>query len=380
MDGRGIFAARMGGGSINKNDGTYMQGESYGYAIKMRVAVEYNIEKNRLRYDGTGGSVNINQLAKRCQVSWGFANKIKKEVELHGRILRPSEIQQNRDVPRGAGAIVLDEFDSFIIMRMYDNEPSSSLRSYVESIYEYTGKRVSRSTVSRFFLHAFSIRGGFVKPNLVPYDKFRPANEAKAYEYLYMLSQIAPQRVKFGDEKLIKGQELYSRLVRRDPRTGDVPDIYTDGDFRNTHTLTGFCCIDSRTNPVWYRIHKETNDSEQFRYDIEGAVAGGFLLPGDVLVLDNVAYHSGKDNYILADWLWKDHGVFVLFLPARTPEWNPIELLWAHLVMKLRTYDLKKLRRRMGIDASAWAAKDILDKVSHGKIARYYRRCYRGIL
>ena len=62
--------------------------------------------------------------------------------------------------------------------------------------------------------------------------------------------------------------------------------------------------------------------------DVEVAVADGFLLQGDVLVLDNVSYHSQRKCAILEDWLWKRFDIFVLFLPPCTLEWNPIELLW----------------------------------------------------
>ena len=48
---------------------------------------------------------------------------------------------------------------------------------------------------------------------------------------------------RFGDEKSLKGQELFLRM-------------------------TGFCGIDYRSVPVWYKIRKETNDAEQFRRDI----------------------------------------------------------------------------------------------------------------
>jgi hypothetical protein len=36
----------------------------------------------------------------------------------------------------------------------------------------------------------------------------------------------------------------------------------------------------------------------------------------DVLVLDNAANHTGKGNTVLEDWLWEEHMVIVLFLPA----------------------------------------------------------------
>ncbi len=73
--------------------------------------------------------------------------------------------------------------------------------------------------------------------------------------------------------------------------------------------------------------------------EMEDAVASGFLRPGDVLVMDNAANHTGKENTVLEDWLWNDHSIFALFLHARTPEWNPIELLWNCLSMRLEHND-----------------------------------------
>jgi hypothetical protein len=57
------------------------------------------------------------------------------------------------------------------------------------------------------------IKGGFVNTNLVPYNKYCPANKLRAYKYIYMLSHFAPELVKFGDEKSLKGQELFNKKV-----------------------------------------------------------------------------------------------------------------------------------------------------------------------
>ena len=200
---------------------------------------------------------------------------------------------------------------------------------------------------------------------MVPYDKFRPENEGRACEFIYMLSNFAPERVKFGDEKSLKGQELYNRKVRVDPETGIAPPVVTGTDFRNTHSITGFCGIDERTIPIWYRIRDATNDSEMFLSDVEATIRDGFLRHRDVLVLDNVSYHSKKHATILADWLWRRFSIFVLFLPPRTPEWNPIELLWAYLTKRLGTYPLSVIRdemrnRNCKVDAVSHVAEKIL--------------------
>jgi hypothetical protein len=134
-----------------------------------------------------------------------------------------------------------------------------------------------------------------------------------------------PSRIKFGDEKHLKGQELYNRNVRRDPITGFIPDTYTNGDFCNTYALTGFCGIDRASSPVWYSIHEDKNGADEFALQLEMALASGFFRPGDILVLDNASIHNGGDNNILEEWLWDNFGVLLLFLPARSPELNPIK-------------------------------------------------------
>ena len=368
------FAARNGANS-NANGGYYVRGATYGLAKKLQVAAAYEAARAR------SVSPSLNGIAKQCSVSWHFVEKIRDELLEHGRVRRPSEIQAAKDIPRGAGSKTLDEFDRFILLQLMMEEPSRSRQDYADWLYEYTGTVVSLSTISRFFLEAFPIKGGFVKPNLTPYDKFKPENETRAYQYLYMLSWHSPERVKFGDEKCLKGQELFNRRVRRNPITGEVCSFPTPSDFRNTHSITGFCGIDRGTKPVWYRIHKETNDSEEFMSDIEAAVATEFLVPGDVLVLDNVAYHTGKKNHILEQWLWSRFSIFVLFLPPRCPEWNPIELVWNTLVQRLRTEKIAVLRERYGTkDMCARAAKDILDGMTHDLVKKFYDSCYKGVL
>jgi hypothetical protein len=107
-------------------------------------------------------------------------------------------------------------------------------------------------------------------------------------------------------------------------------------DLWNTYSIIGICGISRQSTPVWYRITKSTVYAKLFALEIEDAVASQFLWPGNVLVMDNAANHTGKENTDLEDWLWEEHSIFALFLPARTPEWNPIKLLWNCLSMRLK--------------------------------------------
>jgi hypothetical protein len=66
------------------------------------------------------------------------------------------------------------------------------------------------STVWQWFNHAFPVRGQLCVPNLVPYDKFRSCNMEKAWEYLDHISKISLERLKYGNEKSLKGKAIFT--------------------------------------------------------------------------------------------------------------------------------------------------------------------------
>jgi transposase len=217
-------------------------------------------------------------------------------------------------------------------------------------------------------------QGESAGPQFGPPDKFRPDNLSKAFKFLSVIVQMDPRRVKFGDEKLLKGQEIYSRGVRRDPITGNVPFVATDSDFRNTYAIVGFCGIDYRTKPLHYRIHEDKNNAFEFAVEAEEALLVGFLKPGDVLVLDNAAIHNAAENRELLDWLWSRFGIFLLFLPARTLERNPIELVWRKLVQGLKKIPLNVVRQ-FGCHLTAMAAHHVLSGIFHRNVEALYKCC-----
>ena len=94
---------------------------------------------------------------------------------------------------------------------------------------------------------------------------------------------------------------------------------------------------------------------------------------GDVLVLDNAAIHFGGDNSVLEEWLWDQFGVLVLFLPPRSPELNPIELVWNTFVQWLRTVSLKEMFE-IGGHSSAVKSLEILSKNTHSEVELFYHK------
>ncbi len=228
----------------------------------------------------------------------------------------------------------LDQADCFALYCLMCSKPTQSLESYINELYHLRGAMVLKMTVSGFFNHAFPIRAGLCVPNLVPYDKFCPRNIEKAVKYIGVLVRIDPGRLKYADEKFLKSKDICNKLARQDPFTGIVLPTMGDPDLPNTYSIIGICGISRQSTPVWYRITELTVDAELFALEIEDAVASQFLWPGNVLMMENAANHTGKENTVLENWLWEEHLIFALFLHAQTPEWNPIKLLWNCLSMR----------------------------------------------
>ena len=198
----------------NEQGGLYHNGRSHHTATKLLV---------RSRILCLGGedfsTVNVSLVSRETNTSRGFVRKVRDEMlDNDGNILDPAAIRQNR--ARGPGANSLDKYDMFVLLMLYFEEPSRSNAGYVERLYCLTGTIVSTSTVSRWFNNYFPISGGFRKPNLVPIDKFKEKNFMRAQDYLEALAVIAPHKLRFGDEKQIKGAEVYCRRTRRNVLTG----------------------------------------------------------------------------------------------------------------------------------------------------------------
>lgn len=363
------------GYDINEHNGIYNNGKEYSHSKKLEVAAAIVTAKE----SSLDGSVNISSVAEDCKVSRYYVRKILKELRVHGRILRENELtaapptDENEDGNEGGvGSRTLDDEDIFVLINLYFEEPSRSLRSYKRELEILTGTIVSESTISRVFRNKFPYKATLQRPNIVPIDKFRPENRERAVQYLAYISTINPLRIKFGDEKHLKGRDVFNRHNRANPFTGLVPPLVTPPDFRNTYSITGFCGIDRRSSPIFYTMHDGTNDSLEFQITVERALQAGWFHPGDFLVLDNAAIHNGGSNDNLDDWLWDNFRICVLFLPARSPELNPIELVWNTLVQRLNNVSICYLRS-IGAHSVAIVSGEILNRMTYQDVEGMYR-------
>ena len=101
----------------------------------------------------------------------------------------------------------------------------------------------------------------------------------------------------------------------------------------NTTTLLGALRLDGTT--ACMAIEGAT-DTEVFREYIRQVLCPT-LRPADIVVMDNLTPHKNKETLDLIE----QAGAQVLFLPAYSPDLNPIEKMWSKIKQLLRSAEAR---------------------------------------
>lgn len=133
------------------------------------------------------------------------------------------------------------------------------------------------------------------------------------------------------------------------------------------HTTTMISAITLRGHQAPMVINGATN-REVFKVYIET-----FLLPtlhkGDVVVLDNLSAHKGKE----IEYLIKSAGAELWYLPPYSPDLNPIEQMWSKVKSILRKFKARTEEELITAIATA------LEKVTKSDCLGWFKSCGYGI-
>jgi transposase len=123
----------------------------------------------------------------------------------------------------------------------------------------------------------------------------------------------------------------YGWAPRGERAVGDKPG-------RSWKTLTLIGAIRLGRKPQLMTHHGAVN-GKVFLYYVRRRLAP-WLNPGDCVVLDNLGAHKVKGVQEAIEAV----GASVLYLPAYSPDMNPIELWWSQVKHELRTIGARTMR------------------------------------
>ena len=371
-----IVGGNFGGSRKNKNGGWYQPGDPYPHTKKVEIVEIYFT----CWTDQYPRKPKYKEIAEKAKVGEHFVQKVMKEFEDTGTLKDPKKRAKKKQKITVANSI-LDPVEETFLLAMRAEDPSRPTASYVEGLKKQFGKIVSKSYLNKWWLTRFDFPAAFRKSSMIPMDKFTATNWFRYYEYRMIVTKINNNlRFNFIDEKHITNHNGIDLKVRRNPLTGKIDGIPVSGNFREACSLVACISVNPRKQQhTYYTMTKETVDASYFMEFIMSMVRDGFLLPKEVLVLDNAAVHCGAEAQQLEDLLWntKIDGVqlqvLVLFLPTRAPELNPIELIFHILAKRLKSYHY---RNTVGINHGVVdRVHAIMHELDHPLLKRCYEHC-----
>ena len=149
---------------------------------------------------------------------------------------------------------------------------------------------------------------------------------------------------------------LYGRAFKNERINDYVPDVR----FERTSVM-GALGVEGMIAPLAY---KGTLNGEFFGVYVKEVLAPA-MKSGDTLILDNLSPHKVKD--VLKPLIEKD--ITVIFLPAYSPDLNPVELAWS----KIKAF-LRKVKART-FDDLFLALGNAIDSILHSDIEGWINHC-----
>lgn len=89
-------------------------------------------------------------------------------------------------------------------------------------------------------------------------------------------------------------------------------------------------------NPILLDLRYKSNTQFDFFLFVHHAIDSKFLLPGDVLVVDNARIHFAEETADVMDFMLRIHNIKILHLPTYSCELNPCELVFNFVKAQVR--------------------------------------------
>jgi hypothetical protein len=113
----------------------------------------------------------VNEMAKLSMLSWGFANQVITQLKALGAVLDPETMRKENNSVLGPGQKLSTIHEIFLLCL----RTLLPLYNYVQELERHFGKAVSHQCITDWFNKRWDHQGNFLKTNLVPLDKWKPA-------------------------------------------------------------------------------------------------------------------------------------------------------------------------------------------------------------
>jgi transposase len=199
---------------------------------------------------------------------------------------------------------------------------------------------------------------------MYPPKKYTDRNIQCLREYLELLEIFDDHNdFVFASEKPMSETDIYGRVRR---------DIFTEANVNPRYNVLIAVTTKRKVEQNVEAVVLDTvGDSIFFQSFVLHLMQIKFLVPGDILVVNNCSIHKkGRKEYIV-ETLW-ECGILIVPLPPFTPELNPTELAFDEMTARIKA---SRSRSILALVDFAEVVKEEFDNMSRRDVKKFYRRC-----
>ena len=317
------------------------------------------------------GRCSARSLAKKAKISRQSAKKAIDAYVTNGSIPKPKMCGHGRHGPGSIIGFSLCHHD--YIYQLYLDNPSRPLQGYVEEFKKNYGSLLSKDLFQRWFKNAGPYKGSMRATSRFPSGRNSASTIDKLREYLEIIRHVRDHRyLVFADEKPMKEINIY-RNVRRDPRSGLIPNHEMEANSKNRFNILAAVTIKPGVRPVCFKVIEACTDADMFLQFVKYLLMQETLQPNDIFIVDNCTVHMQGNNVGLQDSLMNDHGILMIPLPPYHPDFNPTELVFNTLLQRLTA----ERARYKSLDAYDFLDAILLElcKFTRLDVISFYQKC-----
>jgi transposase len=241
-----------------------------------------------------------------------------------------------------------------------DLKPSTRLDEYKKKLEEEFDLNVSESTLCVEFKE---LQWDMKKIVQLQKEKYTDENMEKYLWYAGWIAEQDPYKLKFFDECYVNRRDLNRTRGRSDRGESPEEEQYW-GAGNSRYTINALTSLAHEFPLIYEIIDGPSNSLTLLDFFIVHVMSE--LQEGDIVVMDNCAFHKGYIKDVLRDLL-DSIGVGLIFLPPYSPEFSPVEKVFGKL---------KKLLKRDEEECIPLAIPNALGEVCMEDMLGFYKDCY----
>ena len=349
--------------SRNNNGGLYSNGRNFDDVKWAEITTQYDA----LLVLSKNGKCTIAELAKEAKISRGAAHKailLYKSGKLYPQ-------KQERKKEAIGSRLGLEEVHHSFLYSLFLQDPRRPRESYIQELQLSFGLFVSAAFITRWFYTIGNFKGTMRLTSLFPHAKQSDRVQYYRSQYEQFIRSVGDRRrLVFADEKPMKEIDIYGK-VRRDPIDGTVAWIPCNPNAKNRYNI--LAAVGLKQPIACEALVLDCNaDAYIFSKFVQHLISKGFLVAGDIFIVDNCSIQFQGENQHLQETLLTSYNILMLALPAYHPEYNPTEFVFNYLLQEMRRVSIRY--RAMTKDEFQLELWNVLSNIPLQYVYKFYQK------